>query len=266
MGSSPGKLCVVATLSLSITGTCSCNAVLASNDDTSPEFSVGVKTWATQWSSWAPVPSGHNTITVVESVGSVTRVAVIPQVSMLYDHWLAAASYFVKENYSLEGRVDPTTGTIGALSAHRWEADGNIGYYLIPGFAVTVGYKQIDQAFGSNDYTWRGPTIGAVASVPLRGPLGFYGTFAYGRLRLTASTPDAAGDTSFNADYLLGELGLSYTVWPKDPRFSFSANVGFRAQQVSTRRFAVSTGFGGTAPVDVYDTTTGPVVSVIARF
>jgi hypothetical protein len=229
------------------------------------QFAVGIKTWANEWTSWDPIPSGHNTIRIIESVGSSTHWSVIPQASVRYGNWLAAASYFVNSDYTLGGRVDPSIGTVGALSASRHEVDGNVGYYVLQGLAVTLGYKQIEQKFGPDRYKWTGPTVGLAASAPMQGALSLYGTFAYGRLQLNASTSDDSGESTFHSDYLLGEVGLSYG-FNTPLHTSLSIIAGYRVQSVSTRRFNVSTGFSGYAPVDVHDTTQGPVVSVLARF
>jgi hypothetical protein len=96
--------------------------------------------------------------------------------------------------------------------------------------------------------------------------LSLYGSFAYGRLRLDAAVPDDAGRTRFNADYLLGELGLTYAVNTPLSHLSFSITAGYRVQVVSTRKFELSTGFDAYEPVDTHDVTQGPAVSLIARF
>lgn len=231
-----------------------------------PQFTLGAKIWPNEWTTWTPVATGTNTIQIIQSISSNTHVAVIPQASVRYDNWLATASYFSETTYSVGGDVNPTTGALTALSASRMEFDGNLGYYLLPSVALTVGYKEIHQDFTPLLYRWAGPTVGLAASAPLRGALGMYGTFAYGRLRLTAPLPDAAGDTHFNADYLLGELGLAYGIPTPLSHLSFSVTVGYRAQIVSTRKFDVSTGFNGYEPVDVHDITQGPAFSAFARF
>jgi len=211
----------------------------ARSDEAAPslQLAVGAKVWANEWSSWEPVGTGHNTIRVVESIASNTHIAVIPQASVRYGDWLATASYFVSTSYSLGGSIEPSTGTLSALAARRKEVDGNIGYYILPGLAATVGYKQIEQDFGVNPYKWTGPTVGLAGGAPLKGALALYGSFAYGRLKLKASLPDDAGGTRFNADYILGELGLSYGINTPLPRLSFSVTLGYRAQLVSTRKF-----------------------------
>jgi hypothetical protein len=232
------------------------------------QFTIGAKVWANEWSSWSPTDSRNNNTTfqTIQSIASNTHVAVIPQVSARYENFLATASYFYDTTYSLGGDINSTTAELSALSASRKEFDGNIGYYILPSLAVTVGYKQIEQDFTPLLYKWAGPTVGLAGSASLRGSFGMYGTFAYGRLRLTAPVPDAAGDTHLDADYILGELGLSYGVGTPLSHLSFSVTAGYRAQIVSTRKYAVYTGFSGYAPVDVHDVTYGPAVSVLARF
>jgi hypothetical protein len=176
--------------------------------------------------------------------------------------------HFSKTTYSLGGDVSPTTGGLFALSASRKEIDGNLGYYVLPSVALTVGYKQIDQDFAEPNlpYRWRGPTVGVAASAALRGPLAIYGTFVYGRLKLDSPVADVAGNSHFNADYLLGEWGLAYGIRTPLSRLSFTVTAGYRVQIVSTRKFDVSTGFDGYQPVDVHDITQGPAVSALVRF
>jgi hypothetical protein len=230
------------------------------------QLNLGVKGWFNEWTSWDPVSTGNGTIKVIESVASNTHDSVIPQASVRYGKWLVTGSYFLKTDYTLGGLIDPSTGTLTALSASRKELDGNFGYSVLPGLIATLGYKQIEQDFGASAYKWTGPTVGLTASAPLAGALAFYGTFAYGRLNLNSSTPDDAEHTSFHADYELGELGLAYGVSTPLPHLSFSVTAGYRIQVVSTRKFDLSTGFGGYEPVDVHDITQGPAITIFARF
>jgi hypothetical protein len=236
---------------------------------------VGAKLWANEWTSWTPVQTSTAPIDVIQSISSNSHVAVIPQISAFYDRWLVAASYFVGTDYSLGGDINPVTpGQLSALIATRKEADANLGYYIFPSLALTVGYKQIQQDFvhiaNPEYYKWTGPTVGVTASAPLQGtPISMYGTFAYGRLGLHASSADFStppGHHYFNADYVLGELGVSYAIRTPLRGLSFSMTLGYRAQIVSTRKFDVATGFGGFQPVDLHDVTQGPAFSLLARF
>jgi len=233
-----------------------------------PQVTIGAKIWANEWTSWTPVPTGINTIDVIESISANTHVAVIPQASLRYDNFLATGSYFVKSNYTLGSEISGTTGQLNALEVKRTEYDGNVGYYVLPTLALTVGYKHIDQDFQDPNlpYKWSGPTVGLAGSAPLQFGLALYGTVAYGRLRLSLPIRDAAGDSHLNADYELAEAGLAYGIDTPLSHLAFSVTAGYRVQVVSTRKYQVSTGFDAYEPVDVHDVTQGPALSVLARF
>lgn len=230
------------------------------------DFTIGAKLWANEWSSWQPTPTGTNTIDVVESIAANTTLAPILQGSVTYKRWLLTASYFTTTDYSLGGSVNPVTGNLGSLSASRTEVDANVGYFIAPGFAATIGYKHIEQRFAGAPYSWSGPTVGLSAGAPVYQALAIYATFAYGRLTLSAPSPDAAGSTSFDADYFLGELGLSYGFDTPLSSLSLTATLGYRIQIVATRGYAISTGFDGYEPVDLHDVTYGPALGLSGRF
>lgn len=263
------RLAPPSTPRLSLLAICATAAAAATTPAHSTELdlTVGAKIWANEWTSWAPTPAGgSNGVRVIESVSADTQTAVIPQASLRYGDWIAAASYFTNTNYSLGGLVNPSLGTLEQLPAKRKEVDGNVGYYLLPSMALTLGYKEIDQNFESTHYKWTGPTVGITASAPIKGSFGFFGTLAYGRLTLKASVPDDAGRSSFHADYVLSEAGLSYGFATPLSGLAITLTASYRAQFVGTREYQVATGLGGYAAVDLHDMTYGPVVSVLARF
>jgi hypothetical protein len=232
-----------------------------------PVFAVGVKAWENQWTSWYPALAGNGTtrIKVVETVSSDYHFALIPQASVRYGDWLLSGSYFTSTNYSLNGIIDPETGFPGSLSATRKEWDAAAGYYVLPGVAFTLGYKQIEQEYGPETFKWEAPTIGVSGSAALRSPLALYGTFIIGFPRMHASVVDDAGNNSYSANYLLGEFGASYSIAVRG-KLGLTATLGYRAQTVTTKDYAVATGFNGFATVNVHDITQGPTFGVIARY
>jgi hypothetical protein len=253
-------------------------ALSAQVDAADLQFTVGAKLWVNEWTSWTPAHTATD-VYVIQTIASNTHVAVIPQLNAFYGRWLVAGSYFVGTDYALGGGVTPTTGQINPFVATRKEADVNVGYYVLPSLALTLGYKQIQQNFvhiaNPEFYKWTGPTIGLLASSPLQGgPLSVYGTFAYGRLGLHASEPDLLDPEvqqfahyNFNADYFLTELGLAYGTPTPLKGLSLSVTLGYRVQVVSTRDFNLETGpGGGFQPTDLHDVTQGPAFSVLARF
>jgi hypothetical protein len=230
------------------------------------DFTVGTKLWAAEWSSWQPVQAGAGGVYVVQSIAANTTIAPIIQGSLSYRRWLVTASYLANTSFDLGGAIDPGTGTLGAVPASRHEVDVNVGYFLTAGFAATLGYKQVEQNFGGDPYRWTGPTLGLSGGAPVYDRLSLYATFAYGRLQLSAPEPDASGSKGGHADYFLGELGLSYGFDTPLRPLSVTLTVGYRAQIVSTRSFAISTGSSSYAPVDVHDVTYGPAIGVAGRF
>jgi hypothetical protein len=160
-------------------------------------------------------------------------------------------------------RYGKFSGTISAFTstdyllddgAHdeRDELDVNVGYSLMPGLAVTVGYKEIDQGDGPDHYRPSGPVVGLSASAPLRGAWSMYGNLGVGWLK----TP-SGDDIAFDADYRLAELGLAYNLNTNMPKhWTFTA--GYRIQ-VLTSKDAFET-------QDARDTTQGFTLGVLATF
>jgi hypothetical protein len=236
------------------------------DDATQASVTIGLKAWGTEWTSWEPYLNKGADVRIIEPVSSGTEVALIPQASVRYGDWLGSASYFVNKTYSLSGAIDPLSGNTLTLSPTRKEFDVNGGYYIFPSLAVTLGYKHIEQDFGTASYKWSGPTLGLSASAVLHPNLALYGAFSLGLLRLNASTPDDAGKNSFDAIYSLGELGLAYVFNTGLPNFSLTLTGGYRVQIVDTRNFSLATAYGGYSQVELHDVTQGPVISLIGRF
>jgi hypothetical protein len=249
------------------------SATVCRADSSDWAFTVGEKSWVTQWTTWYPAASvtpltSSNGIRVIETQNSATELAEIPQISARYRDWIASASYMTNTNYSLTGVVDPTSGTSSPQGGSRKEIDASAGYYFFPSLAATVGYKRIEQDFGAGySYSWSGPTVGLTGSGAIAPHLSLYGAFAYGYLTLDAAkvASDSLGRTSFHADYEVGEFGLAYLFNPLKG-FTLSALLGYRAQVVMTRNFALSTGFGSYTRTDVHDNTQGPALSLLVRF
>jgi hypothetical protein len=274
--STHGNASGVAWVTLPLT-LCLASATWA-DDAPSAQFTLGAKIWDTQWTSWDPVPSRSlettGPVTVIQPVSSNNHVEVIPQASVRYGNWLGSASYLVNTTYFLTGAIDPESGNSLSVSALRKEFDANLGYYILPSVAITVGYKQITQIFGQGSrfpepFKWTGPTIGMAGSAVIRPHLSMYGAVGVGffRLRIDEQLQDAAGDVRFDANYALAELGLAYSVPTPISRMSFTVTLGYRVQIVTTKNYALSSGFSnGRTYVDVHDTTQGPVLSMVGRY
>jgi hypothetical protein len=223
----------------------------------------GVKLWATSWESWIVVPTVFNKASrdVVETINSSTELAAIPQASVRYGNWLASASGLISTGYTFK----PSWGS--SLAASRYEIDGNVGYYVLPGLALTAGYKQIDQKFGGT-YKWRGPTAGLSGTGGLGHGFSVYGAVGVGFMKGDLPFADGAGRTRLNASYFLGEAGIAYSFgnigWLTR---SLNVTLGYRSQTLTTKGYDLADTNTSPATIsrqDVHDTTHGATLSVIA--
>lgn len=207
-------------------------AMAASSHAQDLQGTVGLKTWFTSWTSWGLAQNPYNgqSYQTVSPLNSDTEASFIPQVSLRYGRWLLSTSYMTSTHFTLSS-AQPA-GPLQSLGENRREVDANVGYFVMPGLAVTAGYKQLDQSIGGGTLTWGGPTLGLAGTVPIGSyGLAAYGSFGFGWLHLTVppNLTDAAGDSGFNASYLLAELGLAYSFGGR-----FTVTLGYRSQTVRT--------------------------------
>jgi hypothetical protein len=223
---------------------------------------VGLKAWASTWETWRPQNVFYSTgsLQIGEPVESKTRFALTPSLSIRYDKVLLSASYLAPETYPLSGALDTNS-----LSGRRTELDVNGGYYVLPGLALTAGYKEIQQDYGHGPFKWTGPTVGLAGSAPLGSNFALYGTYGFGvfKLKLPTDSPDAVGNTSFDATYSVGELGLTYAFGVGRFLKSMRFTAGYRAQLLNTRGYALMN--RSTTPTE-HDYTQGPTISVSGSF
>lgn len=231
--------------------------------------SVAVKEWVTDWTTWRvnDVFFGPGRVQLNEALNSDSRLTSSPQLSLRYGNFVAAASYLYPQNYTLSGSLD-------SLRATRREVDANVGYYVLPGVALTVGYKEIHQDYGGGVFRWRGPTVGISGAAPL-GTTNWsvYGLYGYSlmRLRVPDASRDALGDNSFNANYSLAEAGIAYVVPLTGFVSALRITAGYRAQILNTRGYKLF-GPGSTDAVPQYtspnerDFTQGPAFGVSGSF
>jgi hypothetical protein len=235
--------------------------------DAAWSYGLGVKAWANEWTSWEVnrVQVGSSSLQALSPVNG-TGVSFIPVVSVRHQRAFASASYMAATHYALEN-------SLGTRDASRKEVEANVGYDVLPGVALSAGFKQLSQNVGG-EFRWRGPTVAATFSAAFLSGLNAYGTFGIGRLNVRLPAPDAAGATSLNADYTLSEVGLAYS-WGRSASSSapsVALGLGYRAQTVRTRGYALSAQPTGGGPATVYahddarDFTQGLTLTAILSF
>ncbi len=176
----------------------------------------------------------------IGSVTSDSTFAMIPSLSARYKDWLVSASYF-KQSYTLPDTsydvirpyVSPmnpggsNTSTTASHTTDREEYDINVGYYFLPGVAVSLGYKSIKLSHsytyqwigaaakpGAYDVTYKTPIIGIQASSQLGGS-SFYlygnGAISIGNSLTREDTSNLVTPTS-DGSYSAAELGVGYAI------------------------------------------------------
>jgi hypothetical protein len=225
---------------------------------------VGTKVWVNEWSSWSTPTIGGQP--AVAPVDSSTKVSLIPVVNLRFRDFYASFSTLLNSTYTLSGQAQ------NSIDASRKEFDANVGYYVLPGLGVSVGYKSLSQGFGAADYRWTGPTIGATLTAPIQGGFAGYGALGGGffKMSLPAADPNSPVNGDLNAVYTVGEIGLAYGAAgiPTIAVTSTAFTLGYRFQAVRTKDYKVraATGTGVNGSTDVSDVTQGPALGFLLRF
>jgi hypothetical protein len=185
-----------------------------------PAFSatVGLKAWNTQWTTFGYEVVGGDS--VVTQVPAEDKLVWLPQVSLRYRDFLATISAYPSTTHDF----------VGGGSNTRKELDLNLGYYVLPTVAVTLGYKKLSQASGPDLYELTGPVLGVAATAPLGHDFSLYGSLGFGRMKDTS-----ASTVHFKADYRLSELGLAYTLATPGVAKAVSFTAGWRTQVLSSK-------------------------------
>jgi hypothetical protein len=213
-------------------------------------MTAGVKLWAASWQT------GNFSFTSQEGSNSASygaaAAAAIPSISFKMKNVFLSASALSSGEFDFPAQTDMISlsgagGTATLLEtdskATRDEVDANLGVYVTPGLAFSVGYKGITQEFtvknrslsgpatiptttvGKTKYA--GPTFGMLVGAPLGGGFTAYGNFVGGILsqEFEPSVPGPAEPDSF---YEGAELGVVFKA--KNTPLSFT--VGYKYQVI----------------------------------
>lgn len=210
-------------------------------------FGIGVRGWLNQWETSFFF---NDTSSVGQNVQVTTdsKFVPIPVLAVKYGNVFISGSYYTKTNFTFNKfnyrATYTTTGTIVetlAASADRSEWDANIGYYIHPSVALSVGYKNITQDYSQTvsspgiTYTQptskstteiKGPTVGIVGNAPIGSGFGLYGNISYGWLK----SKYTGVSTEDNSSYVLSDTGFNY-MFKSVPLL---VNLGYRYQSIYT--------------------------------
>jgi hypothetical protein len=226
-------------------------------------MTLGVKVWQTDWSTWFFQDISDATFRTQSSVynrNAELKQTVLPSVTVRYKNFFISGSQLIKKSFTFPG----------CCGFDRKENDINIGYSILPGLAVSFGWKQLHYEGGGYWYDAKGNTVGLSASAPIAPVVSIYGNLGYGR----PAVNDSAG--AFNGvrgKYLLTEGGLAFPLAEMSPALKgVVATAGYRYQRLISKRFNVNTyristnALVATETVDLTDITEGPVFGLSMTF
>jgi len=209
-------------------------------------LAIGMKLWFNTWQS-ANGSVFNQQGTNVQTYVSDSNVAFIPSISLKIKNFFISTSYLGAPEYTFPSYTDTIVITSGPTStaytlkhditATRTESDTNIGWYVTPNLAFTLGYKIVTQEITDKQSgtgltartsiskpTYAGPTIGFIGSVPVGEGFGLYGNLALGKLDMEYE----GGTTTYDADYVSTEIGIGY----KEKSLPLSFTIGYRFQSI----------------------------------
>lgn len=248
-------------------------------ESSKPIFFIGQKFWAATWDMPLidaevvfPGPSLKT-----NNHPSMSKMEIIPVTTLgiQYKNVSLSTNLFSKTNFT---SIDDQSSTI-----NRSEWDVSLSYSVLPNLITSIAYKSgtVDRLVTNNaqalfgtslGYKVDGWLIGLSGSAPLQGPLSLYGSMAYGIARSKID-----GDTLFDGNYKIGEIGLSYRLIEasSNVRFfkSLTAQLGYRAQIITLQGITYNTYSipPGPSPIstrklDTKSTTDGLVFGIVAAF
>ena len=223
-------------------------------------LAIGMKFWFNTWQS-AQGSNGAQQGTNVQTYVSDSNVAIIPSISLKIKDFFISTSYLGAPEYTFPEYSDTIVITTGPTTtaytlqhkttATRTESDTNIGWYVTPNLALTLGYKIVtleitDKRSGTglqsrtviDKPTYAGPTIGFIGSVPVGEGFGLFGNLALGKMDMEYE----GGTTTYDADYVSTEIGIGY----KEKSLPLSFTVGYRFQSIEQKLPSYQIGGSGT--------------------
>lgn len=215
---------------------------LAHAQQSGPSFSVGLRAWHAQWDTFSYTTDLNGDSVVIQSPAK-DKLVMLPVLSVRWRDFTGAVSLYPSTDHEF------ANGDRGS----RKEFDLNLGYYITPGVALTLGYKKIEQRGGTDVYALTGPVAGVSGTAPLGRDFSLYGSFGMGWMKSTGSST-----VKFDADYRLSELGAAYTVPTGAFVKAVTFTLGYRTQVLTSKE--------ATANQDGRDLTQGFTFGAIATF
>ncbi len=217
-------------------------AGLAQAQSPAPSVSVGLRAWHTQWDTFSYTTDLNGDPVVIQAPAK-DKLVMLPVLSVRWRDFTGSLSLYPSTDYEF------VNGDRGS----RKEFDVNLGYFITPGVALTIGHKKIEQRGGSDVYELTGPVLGISGTAPLGHDFSLYGSFGMGKMKSTGSST-----VKFDAEYRLSELGAAYTVPTGTFVKAVTFTLGYRTQVLTSKE--------ATANQDGRDLTQGFTFGVLGSF
>jgi hypothetical protein len=238
-------------------------ATAAQAQESNLNIVIGAKFWYADWTTWftadtpndppAGAPATYSR-EIVQQVAAKSKLISIPQISIRYGDFIGSVSAALKSTQEFS---EPGL----SYRFEREEIDANLGYYLTPGLAATVGFKKFSQSVpgGATFYEVSGPTFGLSGSAQLSGGFSMYGALGLGRLTLK-------GVQDAKSTYSLSEVGLAYTIPTGRLLKAISLTAGYRNQVLVAKDLSLTDTQNNTVKQDARDVTQGLTFGLVAVF
>jgi hypothetical protein len=225
-----------------------CSAHVALAQDEGVSVSVGARAWYTDWTTFSYYPGEPNQPNLaLTQVAAKEKFVLMPLISVRYRDFFGSLSGFPSTGFTFDD----------TQSGDREEFDANVGYFVLPGLAFTLGYKKVSQSGDAGRYRPAGPVVGVTGNAQLQGAWSLYGNLGVGWLK----TP-GGDEIKFDADYRLAEVGIAYTLGGKRHPKHWTFTGGYRIQVMTSNEAIPEVN----PAQDGRDTTQGFTLGVIATF
>lgn len=198
-------------------------------------MSAGMKLWINTWQTNLTGNSGKDwTQLTADPV-----VGIVPNLSLKYKQLLIAGSFMATGDYQFPHQTFKNGTAVRNeldVKGNRQEIDLNVGFYVVPQVALTMGYKGITEKFkvtssltgySENSVYLNGVTFGITGSAPIGNGFSVYGSGAGGPMFVTYTPASSYTDTAL---YEASELGFAWHA----PRAPLTATLGYKFQLIQT--------------------------------
>ena len=230
-------------------------------------FTLSAKSWSEAWSGWNYVGDFRGATGRAADPGTLINTsdrgsALITGATVRYKDMFVNMNNSASTSYTFPTAYDGVSTTLGT-TASRAEKDLNLGFYLSPQLALTLGTKTVELTYDPTSvWTHSFNTVGLSGSARIRESSFFM--YENGALSISGDTTvsfTATNYTKGTPDYKSLEGGLG---WAATKNLIFTA--GYKFQDVQLPLTFVNPVLGSVLTINTRDTTEGFIFGVAVTF